>query len=962
MSDEPEREPEADDAIARWLRAAASDRPSGDLEAKSWRASVSEKLFGTTPAQIHIGRYRVLARIGGGARGVVWAAIDPELDRKVAVKVLHAHEGLQAAREEMVREAKSLARLSHPNVVPVFDAGEHEGHVFVTLEHVSGTTLRGWLEQPHAWREIVAVLVQAGRGLEAAHAAGIVHGDFKPENVLIGDDGRVRVSDFGIARRVEDDDASGAGTPAYMAPEQFLGDALDGRADQFAFCVVLHEALYGERPFAGRDRTALAANVIAGRRRTPSGREVPRWLERALARGLVPDRNARHPDMTVLLRELGRERSRRSWWAAGIAAAGATAAVLAATSLRADADRCNRGASELDTVWNETRAAEIHAAFAATRLPYAEERAERLTAELDHFATSWREVHARACASDEGDTVELGRLYCLHTRLLELDSLVEVMATADPSVVEYATQGGRAPPSPENCIWAAAAPQIAGEPGASHELRATIARARAMGDTGKLQDGLALARHAIDRAQELGDRSLEAEALLVAAEIERVLLGITRDVDPDATMHAALLAAEVAHRPDLVAQAAVGELEVAQMRGEYTHALALESRAREAVAAIGQPPELEGRIDFALATTLWFIDEFDRALGHFDRAYERFEQAGPPSHRWLAMSDNIRGELTFKRGDYVASRPYYERSLALATEIFGPVHQLVANGNGNLGETYFVMGDYEMAGKLFGESLRIRREIFGDTSVWAIHSFAHVGDVALERGEPERALEFYREGLAERLALRPGLERSTSDEVAVISVYRDLQSWSQETWLRNGIAAALLDLGQLDDALEEAERTAAAPLTDEFQHPDLSARIDMRGQVLLALDRPSDAIGEFTRAIEVLDAAYPPEARAYVWPLLGLGRARFALGDAAGALPPLQRSLALLSATPSAYPRTQAATHLALARAYRALARDDDARNHALRAQELLSHFTSGPGARELADVRRVIAEAPRER
>ncbi len=946
-----------EDGIAGLLRAAGqtpTDAPA-DLEAESWRASVAQRLFGAAPAQIHIGRYRVLERIGGGARGIVWAAIDPELDRKVAIKVLHAREGLQAARAELVREAKSLARLSHPNVVPVYDAGEHEGRVFVTLEHVSGSTLRRWLDAPHDWREIVAVFVQAGRGLEAAHAAGIVHGDFKPENVLIGDDQRVRVSDFGIARGPgEGDETAGAGTPAYMAPEQFLGDTLDGRADQFSFCIALHEALYGERPFAGRDRAALAANVIAGRRRAPpAGREVPRWLERVVARGLHVDRRERHPDMTALLRELARERNKRPLWVVAVATAGATVAVLATYAGRADASRCRAGEAELDAVWSPERAEEIRSAFAATRLPYADDRAERLVVELDGFAASWREVHGRACDSDEGDTVALGRRYCLHTRLLELDALVDVMAAADPGVVEYATRGGRAPRSPDDCFYAAA-PQGERAPDdhAAHELRTSIARARTLGDTGNPNDGLALARQAAEAAQDLGDRSLEAEALVVAAELETALLGVGTDLDPSATMHAALLAAEVAHRPDLVAQAAVGGLEVALSRGDYGRATALEARARAAVAAIGDPPELVGRIELGLGETAWFTEERERSAESLDRAREQFERAGPPSARWLAKSLNMLGEAAFDEGRYVDGRAYYERALQLATDVLGPVHQLVANGNGNLAETYFVMGDFTNAERLFGESLRLRREIFGDTSVWAIHSFAHMGDVAYEQGQPELALERYREGLAERLALRPGLERSTDDAVTVISVYRDLQSWSQETWLRNGIAASLVDLGLLDEALAQAELTIDAPLPEDRHHPDLCRRIDMRGQVLLALQRPDEALADFERALARLEEKYPPDTRTIAWPLAGLGRARLAKGDAAGAIAPLERALAILAPTPAAHPRMQAAMRLALARAHRVMGDGAAAMKEAEGAAALLDGFDKGPGARELAEVR----------
>jgi tetratricopeptide (TPR) repeat protein len=272
-----------------------------------------------------IGRYLVLEQVGEGGMATVHVAYDPELDRRVALKLLRDDgSDPEAGAQRIVREARALAKLSHPHVVPVYDVGEHEDGVYMAMELVDGQTLRTWMGQPRGWREVLRVLLPAGRGLEAAHAAGVVHRDFKPGNVMLGADGRVRVVDFGLARAGEGMGARTAptslsmvvthgeilGTPAYMAPEQHDGRALDARADQFAFCVTLHEAIYGVRPFAGDTPELLRGAIARGEIRRPAVR-VPGRLARVIDRGLAEDPQARHLSMTVLREQLERVLRRR---------------------------------------------------------------------------------------------------------------------------------------------------------------------------------------------------------------------------------------------------------------------------------------------------------------------------------------------------------------------------------------------------------------------------------------------------------------------------------------------------------------------------------------------------------------------------------------------------------------------------------------------------------------------------
>jgi serine/threonine protein kinase/tetratricopeptide (TPR) repeat protein len=369
-------------------------RPSGDAPAEETGLAKGAA----------IGRYVVLGLLGRGGMGEVYAAYDPELDRKIAVKLLRSRGGGPSdpdARTRLLREAQAIARLSHPNVVVVYDVGTFRDSVFIAMEFVEGNTLGYWLQAaPRGWREVLDVYLAAGRGLVAAHAAGLVHRDFKPENVMITKSGQVRVMDFGLARdqNAEDDGPSPAGqlaqeagaraaaladtfgpeidpdataklapgggaaapvpsasggylrlkltqtgtmlgTPAYMAPEQFAGLGGDARSDQFSFCVALYEGVYGRRPFAGDNAVALMANVVAGTvNEPPPEARVPAWIRKILLRGLSSDPKARFASMTEVLAALAQDpAARRRRWLAAVTAA----AFLAAGA--AGAHRFNAG-------------------------------------------------------------------------------------------------------------------------------------------------------------------------------------------------------------------------------------------------------------------------------------------------------------------------------------------------------------------------------------------------------------------------------------------------------------------------------------------------------------------------------------------------------------------------------------------------------------------------------------------
>jgi formylglycine-generating enzyme required for sulfatase activity len=409
----------------------------------------------------HVGRYVILERVGSGAMGVVYGAYDPQLDRKIALKILSGVGAGAAplARARMMREAKAMARLQHPHVAAVHDVGvADDGRVFLATEFLAGGTLHAWLEaKPRAWREVVAVFAQAGRGLAAAHAEGLVHRDFKPDNVLLDKDGRARVVDFGLARNIEaaevesknggtvdlnqaisdvvdsprDEryptprydpnlttgvDMSGSdkldkltrtgalmGTPAYMAPEQFLGEPTDERTDQFSFCVALYEALYGQRPFEGDTLVVLSMSVTGGHfRPLPKDREVPSWLRRAVMRGLATKREARYPSMTALIAALEDDpaiKGRRRLVAAAIAGVALASALVARQIVaRRHAEVERRITAAIDE-------AETHAATArASAEKIRELRRWAFEAfdaqDPDRGESLWRQVLAQAPAAD----------------------------------------------------------------------------------------------------------------------------------------------------------------------------------------------------------------------------------------------------------------------------------------------------------------------------------------------------------------------------------------------------------------------------------------------------------------------------------------------------------------------------------------------------------------------------------
>jgi serine/threonine protein kinase len=301
-----------------------TEEPS--VEDQLLRHKLKAEMFGTEEDPVKIGRYTVLDKLGEGGMGTVYSARDEELQRTVAIKVLTSE--VRSGQARMQREARAMAKLSHPNIVTVHEVASFDDQIYVVMEFVPGLTLRRWLESQHSRAERLEVFLQAARGLMAAHEVGIVHRDFKPENVIVGDDGRVRVLDFGLATAAAEGETSAGegspapdapgdgqpvsltqtgqrlGTPAYMAPEQLLGRRTDARSDQFSFCVALYEGLHAQRPFAGETFADISRSVLGGQVLPPPPKTADADLDRIVFRGLSRDPEMRNASMKEVVESL----------------------------------------------------------------------------------------------------------------------------------------------------------------------------------------------------------------------------------------------------------------------------------------------------------------------------------------------------------------------------------------------------------------------------------------------------------------------------------------------------------------------------------------------------------------------------------------------------------------------------------------------------------------------------------
>ena len=684
----------------------ASDQDT--LVAKS---RLRTRLFGEPPQTI--GRYAIVDKVGSGAMGAVYRARDPKLGRDVAVKVLLPGTESTESSQRFVREAQALARLTHPNVVQVFEVGSADPQRFIAMEYVPGRTLDDWLEvEDRSVGAILDVFDALARGLHAAHQAGVLHRDFKPSNVLVGTDGRPRITDFGLAAADEPAhiltlpesttsvdrlsesltrDGSIVGTPAYMSPEQFQTLDLDARSDQFSFCVALFEALYGRRPFRARSVPELCRLVLAGRIRRPPGVEIPERIDAVLTRGLSVEREDRYDSMLDLARALAdarRTRGRR--WPRLAAVVGVAAVGLGALALWPQRT-CEAEAAE----WNNAARKSVENGIREAALDDASGRAAWASSQLDDFFAAWEAQRDAACKAAEADpdTPHLdGRFACLRRHRASAQSAINTLRSgkpdearlglatlarlADPTVCEHAATGA----PPPDVADAVASARIDLERAASLDTEQRFAAARTAADA------------LVERAEEIGYAPLLAEALLLQGAVasrdssrgdagpilERAYQLAVEIDDPGFALRAAAHLASTQgvekrrrndadrwlrtarslgeRAPAEVWRIDVAEARVKRARREMEASVAL---TRKALAAVRQRRG-EGHVSVIvlrtnLAMGLVSNNMVDAAEVEVEDLFRGLTPAFGPRHPVLADAYYVRAKVALERGDHQAA-------------------------------------------------------------------------------------------------------------------------------------------------------------------------------------------------------------------------------------------------------------------------------------------------------------------
>ena len=939
-----------------------------------------------------LGRYALLRKLGEGGMGVVFSAYDEELDRKVAIKLLRARDQGERAASRMQREAQAMARLSHPNVVQVYDAKLVGGQLFVAMEYVSGKTLREWARgdedgekdrSQKTWREIVAMYVQAGEGLAAAHAAGIVHRDFKPDNVLVGDDGRPRVLDFGLAARNDapDDGArvSGAhasltdsvrnesaklrstdlqltaegtliGTPAYMSPEQHLRQAADFRSDQFSFCVALYEALYGERPFPGATLGELRSAVFGGRlREPPPGRKVPGWLRRVLLRGLSVAPEQRWPDMPALLAALAADPGRARWrWLAGLGVVALVGVTIGSVLQQraASASMCRGADDRLAAVWGPERAAAVERALRATGQAYASATWSRVQEQIDLYVGTWRKEYVDTCEAtwvrgeQSAELLDL-RMACLSGGLEELGALVDVLAAADAKVVERAVQAVAGLRPLRRCAeltpLRALAPPPPAVAAAVQEVRSKLAQVRAEDAAGRYKRGLALAGEAVAAGEATGYAPVLVEALLARGRMEE---GLGSYDDAARTLVDAYARAEALGHGEAKAEAAVWLVRITGDRQSRETDAALWARIGAAVLdGLGRPAEPQIEHLAAVGSMHTRFGRLDEALATLDEVLA-LDAALPGVHPRRALFHRYRGNALYRQGKYPAAQAEYERSAELAEAILGADHPEVANTISNLGETLRIQGRHAEAEQRFRRALAVWERAIGPDSPKLAVALNGLASIAYELGDYDVAAREYQK-------IAALYERSLGPDHPDLGI------------ILGNLGEVQLRQGAYAEARATIERGIA--LIRGGLGPEHALVADAHsnlGEVLAALAQPDLAAAEYDAAIAVLERAHGGDHPELVKPLRG--RARLAVDQRrpAEAAPLFERALRL---QPAADVLGLAGLRLGLAGALWD-ARQDHARARAF-AEEARAGLLAAPatGKRDalLAEVEAWLASHP---
>jgi tetratricopeptide (TPR) repeat protein len=862
------------------------------------------------PSWPTIGRYELRARLGSGGMGAVYEALDPSLDRAVAVKVLHA-EMPRAAQQRMQREALALAKLSHPNVVQVFEVGHAGGHTFIAMELVRGQTLEAWARRrPRpSWREHLHVYAQAGAGLAAAHAVGLVHRDFKPSNCIVGDDGRVRVVDFGLAKDVSthegelDGPAShdglapvepgitawGAmvGTPAYMAPEQLAGQAGQPASDQFSLCASLWEALHGERPFRGETLGELSIRLLRGTIATPpAGVRVPRWLRDIVERGLAVDPEQRWPSVQALLEALARGQARVRW-RRGLLALGAVGTTIAALAgwQRWDEERraraCEAAGASIAQVWNEDTATTMRSALIGTGVSRAAVTADAVAPWLDAQASAWRAARTEACLEAQvrgtwsAETLERS-VWCLDERRMELEALVAELGSGQARTVDRAVKAAAGLGRVEPCGDALGLlrwPTPSGEQrDAVAAVWAELSRAGALQQTGAYDEGLAAARAVLARTEALAWPPLTAMA--------RVRVGSLLERRGDYALAEAELedAFFAAMEADAIAVAATAANRLVYVVGvdldRHADGLRWSRHEQSLVSKLPDPARTQAtRYLTNLANVRQAMGAYEEAKALYERALGLTEDALGPEHPDVAVLLNNLATVEGDLGRYPQARALFIRALEIRRSVLGPEHPDVGTSLNGLASVQAVAGEHEEARVSFEQALHIAESALGPDHPKVAGYLANLASVHQDLGEHEQAKALHERALhIKEAALGPDHPEVAHSLVGLGSVHRQ-QGATEE-------ARALYERALL---IEEA--------TLGPDHPSVAGLLNNLASVHEDLGDHEQARALYERSLQRWEATLGLEHPDLAFPLVGLAKVALAQGRAADAVPLAERAL-----------------------------------------------------------------------
>jgi serine/threonine protein kinase/tetratricopeptide (TPR) repeat protein len=853
---------------------------------RSGRGTESEDL----PPVAQVGRYLLLKRLGQGGMGVVYSAYDPDLDRKVALKLLKPDRqtAAEVARARLLREAQAMAQVSHPHVIPIFDVGEWGEQVFLAMELADGGTLSSWLETERPWREVLERFLAAGRGLLAAHEAGLVHRDFKPANVLLSRAGRVYVTDFGLARQLgapgQDEplpeqvqqllperrmlettltqDGLVMGTLNYMPPEQHRGAELDARSDQFSFCVSLYWGLYRKRAFEPARLRAFAASGHVPRdmartepleaatappkrsapptdiiQEPPRDSKVPAWVRQALMRGLALEPEARFASMRELLEALSQERRlvKRKRWVAAAATVGVGLAVVGGAVYR-QSQVCAGAESLMAEVWEPAARQKLETAFLATKRPIAQETASRVSQVLEGYAAAWTRQRTQACEATRVHGVQpeellARRVGCLERRREDMRALVRLLAEADAALVEKALDAAHALPALEECANVESLSEqqrLPSDPGKRAELsrlEGRLAEVKALVDAGRYKAGL-------EKARELEAPVLATGHLPLVAEL-RFHLGWLQEQLGESPEAARLLSQAVydaeAGRADRLKVSILNKLLfVEDGQRHFEQAAGWGGLAEATLRRLGGEPVLESDVLVNRANLAVSQERMPDARALLERARALQEKALVPGHPKRARTTFLLGRVMLGLGERTRALELLEESLKQTEASVGALHPDMARRHLVLSWTLRETGDFARALEHARAAAHIREATFGKGSPQAAEALDEVGMCLLGLKQYAEALKVYEEALASKRKALPA-----EDE--------------QLQYSYDGVGQALLGLGKAREALEplkQAVSFASAPADVLAESGFALAR------ALWVSDQRPEARGEAARARE----------------------------------------------------------------------------------------------------------------